>query len=66
MGLLCCWEKPKTKHQHYFESDHIIVANELINCSDDIQMQGIHKEENNTASVNLLILNEHDLQHLIQ
>ena len=42
------------------------MANELINCDDDIQIQGIYKDKNNTTSVNMLSPNEHDLQNLIQ
>ena len=42
------------------------MANELINCDDDIQIQGIYKDKNNTSSVDLLNPNEHDLQNLIQ
>ena len=49
----------KKQHQHYFESYYNIVAN-------DIRIQGICKDTNNTTSVNLLHSNEHDLQHLIQ
>ena len=56
----------KTKHQRYIELYYNIVANELINCDDDIHIEGIHKDNNNRSSVNLLNSNEHGLQHLIQ
>ena len=42
------------------------MANELINCDDDIQIQGIYKDKNSTTFVNLLNPNEHDLQNLMQ
>ena len=42
------------------------MANELINCDDDIQIQGMYKDKINTTFVNLLNSNEHDLQNLIQ
>ena len=48
-----------------FESDSNRVANEIINCDGDIQIQGIYKDKNNTTSVNLLNPNEHDLQNMI-
>ena len=54
-----------TKHQHLFESDYDIVANELIHCDEDVHIKGIYKDNNDTKSVNLLNLNGNDLQYLI-
>ena len=45
MGLFDCWEKQQTKHQHYFEPDYKIVANELIYRNDDIRIQGMYKKQ---------------------
>ena len=55
-----------TKHQHYFESDYNVVANEVVHNDDDIKTRGIFKESNDTVSVNMLNLNDDDLQKLIQ
>ena len=55
-----------TKHQHYFESDYNVIANEFVNNDDDIHVKGICKYNNNTTSVNLVNLNENDLQYLIE
>ena len=55
-----------TKHQHYFESDYKIIANELVNNDDDIHVKGIYNENNNTKFVNMVNLNENDLQDLIE
>ena len=54
-----------TKHQHYFESDYNAVANELIHNGDDIHIQCIFKENNDTVSANMLNWNDDDLQKLI-
>ena len=64
IGLL--GKSKTTKHQHYFESDYNVVANELIHNDDDIHIQGIFKESNDTVSVNVLNLHDDDLQKLIQ
>ena len=42
------------------------MANEIISCDDDITVQGSYKDTGNTTYVNMLNLNEHDLQNLIQ
>ena len=42
------------------------MANELTNCDEDIHVKGIHKENSDTKSVNLLNLNGNDLQYFIQ
>ena len=55
-----------TKHQHYFESDYNVIANELVKNDDNILVKGIYKENNNTKSVNLVNSNENDLQDLIE
>ena len=58
---------PKPQHQHYFESDYTVVANELIHNDDDIHIQGIFKENNDTVLfVNMLNLSDDYLQKLIQ
>ena len=59
-------ESQQTKHQHYFESDCNLVANELIHNEDDIHIRGIYKDNDNTTSANLLNLHDEDLQNLIQ
>ena len=64
IGLL--GKSKTTTHQHYFESDYNVVANELIHNDDDIHIRGIFKENNDTVSVNMLNLNNDDLQKLIQ
>ena len=55
-----------TKHQHYFESNYVVVANELIHNDEDIHIQCIFKENNATVSVNMLNSGDDDLQKLIQ
>ena len=64
IGLL--GKSKTTKHQHQFEADYNVVANELIHNDDDISIQGIFKDNNNTTSVNMLNLNDDDLHNLIQ
>ena len=64
IGLL--GKSKTTTHQHYFESDYNVVANELIHNDDDIHIRGIFKENKDTASVNMLNLNNDDLQKLIE
>ncbi len=64
IGLL--GKSKTTTHQHYFESDYNVVANELIHNDDDIHIRGIFKENNDTVSVNMLNSNNDDLQKLIQ
>ena len=41
-GLLECWEKQTNKASTSFEPGYNIVANGLINCDDDIHIQGIY------------------------
>ena len=54
-GFIGLLGKPNiTKHQHHFESDYNVIANELVNNDDDIHVKGICKENNNTKSVNLV------------
>ena len=66
-GFTCLLGKSKTtKHQHYFESDHNLVANELTHTDEDIHIQVIFKENNDTVSVNMPNLNDDDLQKLKQ
>ena len=66
MGLLDYWGKSNiTKHQHHFESDYNVTANELVNNDDNIHVKGIYKDNNSTKFVNLVNLNENDLQDLI-
>ena len=55
-----------TKHQHYFESDCNVIANELANNDDGIHVKGIYKDNNNTTSVNMLNLHENGLQYSIE
>ena len=64
IGLL--GKSKHTKHQHYFESDYNVVANELIHNDDNIRIQGIYKDNNNTTYANMLNLNDEDFHNLIQ
>ena len=54
MGLLDDWKTNITIHQQLFESDYDIVANELINCDEDVHIKGMCKDNNDTKSVNML------------
>ena len=59
IGLL--GKSKTTKHHRYFESDYNVVASELLHNDDDIHIQGIFKDNNNTTSVNMLKLNDDEL-----
>ena len=63
IGLL---GKPDIIKHHYFEPGYNVIANELVHNDDDIHTKGIYKENINAKSVNLVNLNEHGMQYLIE
>ena len=66
-GFIGMLGKSKTKStQHYFESNYDIVANELINNENNIEIKGIYQQsQNETNHVNLLNLSDDELELVI-
>ena len=53
-------------NKHYFESNYDVVANELINNDNNVEIKGIYPKDNNhTEYLNLLNLSEHELNNVI-
>ncbi len=52
--------------KHYFESNYDVIANELINSENDIEISGIYPKENNCEKcLNLLNVNDDELNSVI-
>ena len=66
-GFIGMLGKSKTKStRHYFESNYDVVANELINGTDNIEIKGIYPPDQTEAKhVNLLNLSDDELECVI-
>jgi len=53
-------------NKHYYETNYDVIANELINNENNIEITGIYQKNNNeTTCINLLNLDENELNNVI-
>ena len=53
-------------NQNYFETNYDVIANEIINNENNVEITGIYQKSNNeTTCVNLLNLDEDELNNVI-
>ena len=52
-------------NQNYFETNYDVIANELINNENNVEITGIYPKNNNETCINLLNLDEDELNNVI-